>query len=189
MVVKAIYEKIYKAHALNIQIGKATTPALVVFSAIPGSGKSELTKRLVADYGFSRLANKDIRDAIKQADHADRVVIGDYTLWLLDKLAKQGSKSFVFDRNIDQWYEPARDWAKRSNYKFIVVRIEVSRSTLEERLHNREGDKVSHVLSVLDFYQNQHKQLSQSIQANIVLSEDYDLDKAARLIAKEALGK
>ncbi len=178
-----VYEEIYKVYVPNIQIGKTSTPSLVVFSAIPGSGKSELTKRLVSNYGFSRLANKDIRSAIKQTGHVDDVVIGDYTLWLLDRLAKQAPESFVFDRNIDQWYEPAKDWAKRNNYKFIVVRIEVPRDTLENRLHNREGDKVSHVLSVLDFYQNQHQQLYQVIQADIMFKDNYDLDEAARLIA------
>lgn len=68
MSIEVVYERIYKFHAPNIHVGEADMPALVVFSAIPGSGKSELTKRLVADYGFSRLANKDIRDAIKQTD-------------------------------------------------------------------------------------------------------------------------
>lgn len=178
------YEEIYKAHSPNIYMGEADTPALVVFSAVPGSGKSELTKRLVANYGFSRVANKDIRDAIKQAGHADDVVIGDYTLWLLDKLAQQGPRSIVFDRNIDQWYEPIKEWAHRNNHKFIVVQIEVSRDTIEKRLHVREGDKVSHVLSVLDFYQDQHSRLSETIQANVVLKEDYNLDDAAKLIAE-----
>ena len=183
MIAEVAYEEIYKTQVPNIRFGKATTPVLVVFSAIPGSGKSELTKRLVADYGFSKLVNKDIRDAIKQTGYTDDVVIGDYTLWLLDKLIQDESKSLVFDRNIDQWYEPIKNWAKYNNYKLIVVRIEVSRSTLEKRLHNREGDKVAHVLSVLDFYQNQHEQSSQLIQADVVLKENYDLDDAAKLIA------
>ena len=179
------YEDIYKIHKHTIRVGEADTPALVVFSAIPGSGKSELTKRLVEDYDFSRLANKDIRYAIKQTSHTEDVVVGDYTLWLLDKLTSQNPRSIVFDRNIDQWYEPIKEWASRNNYKLIVVRIEVSRSTLEKRLHDREGDKVSHVLSVLDFYQDQHKRLLETIKVNIILREDYGLDEAAKLIAEE----
>lgn len=177
------YEEIYKIHAPSIHIGEASKPALVVFSAIPGSGKSELARRLVTKYKFSKLANKDIRDAIKSTNHAEDVAVGDYTLWLMDRLAQQGSRSIVFDRNIDQWFEPLRNWANRNDYKFVVVQIEVSRSALEKRLHNREGDKVSHVLSVLDFYQTQHEQMMQTIQADIVLKEDYDLDEAAQLIA------
>lgn len=186
MSIEAVYERIYKFHAPDNRIADVNTSALVVFSAIPGSGKSELTKRLVADYGFSRLANKDIRDAIKQTGHTDDVVIGDYTLWLLDKLAQQGPKRIVFDRNIDQWYEPIKEWANRNDYKLIVVQIEVSRDTLEKRLHNREGDKVGHVLSVLDFYKNQHKELSRIIKASLILREDYDLDNAAKLIAEKS---
>ena len=179
------YEEVYKAQASNIHIGKADAPVLVVFSAIPGSGKSELTKRLVAEYSFSGLANKDIRGAIRQTGHTDDVVIGDYTIWLLDKLARQGARSIVFDRNIDQWYEPVKQWAKLNGYKCVVVRIDVSRDILEKRLHNREGDKVAHVLGVLDFYQNRHERLSQMIQADVVLKENYDLDEAAKRIIQD----
>jgi len=182
-----VYEDIYKIHASSIGLGSIYKPTLVVFSAIPGSGKSELTKRLVANHGFTRLANKDIREAIKQAGHMDDVVIGDYTLWILDKLTQQGSKSIVFDRNIDQCYELIKKWAHNNNYKFVVVQIEVGRENIEKRLHKREGDKVSYVLSVLDYYQNQHRQITQTIQADIVLNEDYNLDDAARLIAETAL--
>ncbi len=121
------YEEIYKNHLPNIKIGRAHTPLLAVFSAIPGSGKSELTKRLVDNYGFSAVANKDIRSSIEQTGHENDIVIGDYTLWLLDKLTNQKSHSIVFDRNIDQWYEPAKNWAADNKYRFIVVKIEVSK--------------------------------------------------------------
>jgi len=183
---EAIFEEIYNIHSPNIKLGDATKPALVVFSAIPGSGKSELTKRLVGRHGFTRIANKDIRSAMEQTGYADDIAIGDYTLWLLSRLSQGGPKSIVFDRNIDQWHELPRDWAINNDYKFVVVRIEVSRSNLEKRLHRREGDKVSTVLGVLDHYQNQHEQLSKTIPADITLKEDYDLDEAAKLIAEAA---
>lgn len=181
-----LFEKIYQAHLPNIKLGSMDRPALIVFSAIPGSGKSELTKRLVEKYGVSCIANKDIRKSLEQTRHADDVTIGDYTLWLLDKLTEQKPLTLVFDRNIDQWYEPIKDWAKRNNYKFVVVQIEVSRDALEKRLHKREGEKVSHVLGVLDFYHKEHERLTQSIRPSIVLRDDYDLDAAARLIVDTA---
>jgi len=180
---EAAYEEIYKAHLPNIKLGNADKPALVVFSAIPGSGKSEVTKRLVNHHGISRIANKDIRKSLEQTGHIDDVVIGDYTLWLLDRLAKQRPRTIVFDRNIDQWYEAPKNWAAKNGYKFVLVRIEVSRSKLEKRLHNREGDKVSRVLEVLDFYHSEHERLAQSMQADIMLKDDYDLDAAAQMIA------
>jgi predicted kinase len=189
MLSEAIFEEIYNIHSPNIKLGGASKPALVVFSAIPGSGKSELTKRLVGRHGFTRIANKDIRGAMEQTSHADDIAIGDYTLWLFSRLAQQGPKSIVFDRNIDQWYELSRDWAINNDYKFVLVRIEVSRANLEKRLHRREGDKVSTVLGVLDHYQIQHEQMSRTIQADIVLQENYDLDEAVRLIAETALSK
>jgi predicted kinase len=185
---EAAQEEVYDAHMPNIKIGNADKPALIVFSAIPGSGKSELTKRLIKNYGISSIANKDIRRSLEQTGHTEDVAIGDYTLWLLDRLVKQGVKTIVFDRNIDQWYEAAKNWATKNSYQFLVVRIDVSRNVLEKRLHNREGSKVSKVLEVLDFYSNEHERMTQNIQANIVLKEDYDLDAAARSISESVIG-
>lgn len=176
------YDEVYGAQLPHIMIGSRHKPALVVFSAIPGSGKSELTKRLVENHDFSGIANKDIRKALEQAGHSHDVVIGDYTSWLLDKLANETTAAIVFDRNIDQWYEGAKSWAVKNNYKLIVVRIEVSRDRLEKRLHNREGAKVSKVLEVLDYYRDEHRRMGQDIQADLVFEEDYDLDDAAQSI-------
>ena len=184
---EAAYEEVYEVHLPSIKIGSADKPTLIVFSAIPGSGKSELTKRLVNNHGFSSITNKDIRKSLEQTKHVNDVVIGDYTLWLLDRLAKQRPMTIVFDRNIDQWYEPAKHWALQNNYKFLLVRIEVSRSNLEKRLRKREGNGASEALEVLDFYQNQHNKMAQTIEANITLKDDYDLGEAASLIADIAV--
>lgn len=176
------FQEIYQAHLPDIKLGSMEKPALIVFSAIPGSGKSELTKRLVEDYAVTSIANKDTRRSLEQTGHMDDVVIGEYTLWLLDRLTEQKPLTIVFDRNIDQWYEAAKHWAAKNNYKLVLVQIDVSRSTLEKRLHAREGSKVSKVLGMLDFYHKEHKRMTRSMQPAIILKEDYDLDAAARLI-------
>jgi len=179
-----VYQQIYKVHSqwLNFN-GIRTKPVLVVFSAIPGSGKSELTKRLAATYGFFRVANKDIRNALETTGHAHDVVIAEYTLWFLDKVTSEGPLSIVFDRNIDQWYGPSKDWARANGYLHILVRIDVERKTLQERLLRREGDSNARVFGVMDFYDEQHKTMANAIQPDIILKENYDLDAAARCIA------
>jgi len=45
-------------------------------------------------YGFLRIANKDIRYAIEITNHADDVIIGEYTLWLLDKIARDKTSEY-----------------------------------------------------------------------------------------------
>lgn len=181
------YKEIHKAQLPYINIGIATKPFLIVFSAIPGSGKTELTKRLVTKHGFSSIANKDIRKAMQHTKHTSDVVIGEYTTWLLDKLAKQGPFSIVFDRNIVQWHTEATNWANQNDYNLVVVRIEVVRSKLIKRLHSREGSKVRKVLNVLEYYHNEHERIIHNLPADIVLEGDYDLDASARLIADKVI--
>lgn len=181
----AAYKEVYKAHSRHIDfLGIRNTPALVVFSGVPGSGKSELTKRLINNYGFLRIANKDIRKALEQTGHTNDVAIGDYTLWLFNKLTEEYPLSIVFDRNIDQWYEPARDWAMQNSYQLIVVRIEVPRQRLEKRLLRREGSSTASVFNVLDFYSEEHEKMNQKIKPDMVLEDDYDLDVAVQQIAE-----
>jgi hypothetical protein len=66
------FEEIYSHHSVKLRLEAVRQePVLVVFSAIPGSGKSELTKRLAGDHAFLRIANKDIREAVEQSGIAD----------------------------------------------------------------------------------------------------------------------
>ncbi|HEX6258916.1 MAG TPA: hypothetical protein VFZ48_05550 [Candidatus Saccharimonadales bacterium] len=41
MSTEAVYEEVFKHHNPNIHIGQSRTPAVIVFSAVPGSGKSD----------------------------------------------------------------------------------------------------------------------------------------------------
>lgn len=185
---KSAYQQIFSAHRGGFDFaGKRNDPVLVVFSAIPGSGKSELTRRLVDNYGFLRVANKDIRRAIEQAGCINDVEIGSYTLWLFNHLVENGPVSIVFDRNIDQWYEPIKAWAANHSYKFLVVQIEVPRQRLKERLLEREGSPTAKVFNVLDFYDEQHEEMKTKLHPGISLEGDFDLDKAARRITEQLL--
>jgi adenylate kinase family enzyme len=181
----ALFDQIYAHHQPKLDLrGIRSRPVLVVFSAIPGSGKSELTKRLMDDYGFLRIANKDIREAVEKADIADNTsIISSYTLWFLDKLTAGQQPSIVFDRNIDQWYEPSRIWAEAHGYDYVLVRIDVSRDILERRLLGREGTRQAKAFEMLDFYDQQHTQSDGLMLPRTVLKDDYDLDAAAREIA------
>jgi cytidylate kinase len=178
------YKYIYKIHTsqLNLLATSSDNPFFVVFSAIPGSGKSEISKRLESDYGYLRITNKLIRESIAKSGYED-ITIGDYTIWFLEKLTKDYRPNIVFDRNIDQWYEPSKDWAEKNSYGYVVVAIDVSIGILERRLFNREGTMKSKAHEMLDFYSQQHKEKSKLILATILLNDDYSLDDAAKLIA------
>jgi len=184
-ILRESFAKIYAHHAPKLHLdGIRSRPVLVVFSAIPGSGKSELTKRLVREHGFLRIANKDIREAIEKSGIADGAsIIGPYTLWLFDKLTQDQRLSIVFDRNIDQWYEPSKLWAEMHGYDYVLVRIDVTREILERRLMQREGDPRAKAFEMLDFYGQQHAQTDNLMSPSIVLKDDYNLDETAREIA------
>lgn len=180
-----IYEEIYKIHTDQLDLEDVATsdrPVLVVFSAIPGSGKSELSRRLESDYGYLRITNKLIRESIAQSGYDD-VVIGEYTIWFLNKLTKTIRPNIVFDRNIDQWYGPSKSWASENNYRYIMVSINVSTDILNRRLFQREGSMNSKAHEVLEFYSKQHDEIRNYINASIYLNDNYDIDAAARSIA------
>ncbi len=178
------YEDIYKIHTSRLSLSATSidNPSFVVFSAIPGSGKSEISKRLENDYGYLRITNKLIRESIAKSSYED-IVIGDYTIWFLDRLTKDYSPNIVFDRNIDQWYEPSKEWAEKNGYSHVVVTIDVSIDILKKRLFDREGTMESKAHEMLDFYSQQHEEKSKLIENTILLNDDYNLDYAAKLIA------
>lgn len=184
MTLNANYERIYAIHIkqLGLTAYASNHPSFVVFSAIPGSGKSEISKRLESDYGYLRITNKLIRESIAASGYED-VVIGDYTLWFLDKLTKDYRPNIVFDRNIDQWYEPSKAWAEKNNYNYALVAIDVSTDILKKRLLKREGTTGSKAHDMLDFYKNQHGEMQKMIMPTISFTDDYDLDEASKIIS------
>lgn len=178
------YEDIYKIHTslLSLSAVSSNHPSFVVFSAIPGSGKSEISKRLESDYGYLRITNKLIRESIAKSGYED-ITVGDYTIWFLEKLTKGYRPNIVFDRNIDQWYEPSKEWAEKNSYSYVVIAIDVSIDILKKRLFDREGTMESKAHEMLDFYSQQHKEKIKLLGATILLNDDYNLDDAAKLIA------
>ncbi len=179
----------YEQHKAYIrQDGIRQKPVLVVFSAVPGSGKSTLTRLLVEDYGFLRIANKDVRLAAKQVSAQDAEsgtdnVVGPYTLWLLDKLTQQSRPSIVLDRNIDQWYEAPKKWAEEHGYRLVVVRMQVSLDILKRRIATRRPEDRDHTLSVLEFYRRKHETVSFGAKMDLELVDDFDLPESAATIA------
>ena len=177
------YDDIYQVLSKHFSEGCRYDAKIIVFSAVPGSGKSELTKRLSSKYGYFRIANKDIRESFAKANQTDNVDIADYTQWLLGKLNTHKKRSIVFDRNIDQLFDIIKVWSVRNNYRIIVVTINCSRKILEDRLLRREGDRNAKAFSTLDFYVEQHVIMQKKIKPDITLEDDYDLDHAAGMIA------
>lgn len=179
------YENIYKIHVsrLNISSSASASPSFVVFSAIPGSGKSEISKRLEHDYGYLRITNKLIRESIAESGYED-IVIGRYTLWFLSQLTKSYRPNIVFDRNIDQWYEPSKKWAYENNYRYVLILIDVSMDILKKRLLSREGTTESRAHQMLDFYNEQHKESLKLVDVTVSLSDNYDIDIEAKAISK-----
>ena len=182
--VNNLYSKVFEVYEPLIDTrGVREEPVLVVFSAIPGSGKSELTKRLVRDYGFLRVANKDVRESTAVTHHEDDVSAGDYTLWLLDKLTEKRKYSIVLDRNVDQWYEPSIEWAERNGYEYRLVRVDVAPEILDRRLMRREKDRSAKAFEYLDFYSDEHRKMGLKLRPSYSLKDDYNLELAAKTIA------
>lgn len=180
----AKFREVYSAHLPNIHFGTLEEPTIIAFSAIPGSGKSELTKRLISSHEVSSIANKDIREAISCTGYSQDI-ISDYTSWLLSAITKYQPRTIVFDRNIDQWHKELLLWADHNQYRVLLVRIDVSRNILETRLRGRERKNADKVLGMLDFYEAAHKKVQSSLPISMVVKDNYDLDTTARIIASK----
>jgi hypothetical protein len=168
-----LFDQIYEVHSNNLVFdNRSTDGRLVAFSAVPGK------------FGYLRLANKDIRSIIKNLNLVDTVTVGDYTLWLLDKISAANSYNIVFDRNIDQWYNPLKLWTNQHKYRFITIGLEIDRIILDKRLIQREKSANADVFNVIKSYDTQHTAMYKQINRDIVFRNNYDLDEAARLIAK-----
>lgn len=186
MTLRDKYEEIYKIHIDQLclkNLVDIANPSLVVFSAIPGSGKSELSRRLEHDCAYLLITNKLIRETIVKSEHDD-IIIGDYTVWFLNKLTRECRPNIVFDRNIDQWYEESKEWAKENKYQYVLVSINVAMDILTKRLFSRENTMTSGAHETLGFYSEQHKEIQKYMDATVSFTDNYDIGTAAESISK-----
>ena len=155
---------------------------VILFSGVPGSGKSHIARSIEQERGAIRISNDDIRDLIVAENptvtiaERERIKFGVATA-LLSLLETSPNGLIVFDVSCDRpgGYEFYDDWARPQGYRVVLLRMDVPRATLERRIYQR-GDtgyrKATQSLAGLDGWWKEWEAFGKRQRPDLIITPD-----------------
>ncbi|MEC7839688.1 MAG: AAA family ATPase [Chlamydiota bacterium] len=122
---------------------------LVLFSGVPGMGKSTLAHVLEDEMEGVRISCDDARELLRKSiqinGNDDEIRLEEYLKYAFQRLEKKYPNHFIIlDRSIDGIEESTLSLANDFGYKTFVIRIELSLEEVVRRLELREKDPRIH---------------------------------------------
>jgi adenylate kinase family enzyme len=168
----------------------------IAFSAVTASGKTRLAKRISEYYSGLYLSADDFRAATQELyptisrPELEQFVV-QFAPSIQNRLSAYPNHLHVVDSNIDQYAQQVIDTVKRIEYPLFVIRLDVNRSTLVNRIKNREQNKFQDkktLLNSLDKNLRYHDEFSKNfgnfISYNYSYTKEGDLDSLLMRISE-----
>jgi predicted kinase len=147
--------KMFDRHCAKLKnLDVAQKPLMITFSGTPGMGKSYVAKKLEDAYLGVRISTDDLRtlfDEIGVTTIQERdAILQQYLVYFFGHF-KMPNRRFIFDASIDRKYKQLFPFCKQNNMPCIVIRLDVSRDMVMQRIQDR-GEKVSWHLKHIDAF-------------------------------------
>lgn len=169
---------------------------VVLFSGVPGSGKSGVARAIEEQLGAVRISNDDIRDRVVAADPAiepkerERIKLQVATQ-LLRHLETSSNGLIVFDVSCDRpgGYDFYHSWAQRHGYSTVLLRMDIPRDVIEQRIRGR-GDvgyrNVNEALAGLDAWWQQWEVFGKACRPDLVITPETSIENVFEVIKQKA---
>lgn len=123
----------------------ANPKSLILFSGVPGAGKTTIATAIQARFSALRISNDEIRDRILAAQPSITGARREHIKFLagetlLTTLAQAPNGLIVADISCDRSANYYGPWAKKHGYQTLVLRLDIPRAIIEQRLHARGGN-------------------------------------------------
>lgn len=179
-----ILKHIYAIHSKNLKNLEELNNFKIIlfFSGIPGSGKTTLAKEIEERYNGIRLNNDDIRDIIVDALHLNieseevHKLTKEYSLYLTNKLSNVKNGLIILDSSIDRSFEQIKKWADKNSYKLFVIKLDISKEEIINRINLRQGKDAHIYLDNLDRWWNDYVEFNKLYRADFIYHSEKDLN-------------
>lgn len=169
---------------------------LVLFSGVPGSGKSTIARAITDELRGVLVSNDDIRDLIVRiapTTTATREKVKlDVVTALLERLPTIPNGLVVNDASVDRGYDYYADWAQKYGYRIIVFRMDMPRSVIEQRIQGR-GDtgyrNASDSLANLDNWWEQWEEFGKTCKPTMTITENTSIDDVLEVVRYQLADK
>lgn len=132
-------ERVFEKHTQKLShLHKKNPKLLILFSGTPGMGKTFISKKLEDHFHGIRVSSDEVREILREDKIRDEKIVNDYLLWSLKKLSQVSPNHLIIlDRSIDRPYETYLQFANSFGYEVFLIRLQVDRKKVEDRIHER----------------------------------------------------
>lgn len=147
----------------------------LIFSGMPGSGKTYLAQKLTKDLQAQYIRHDDIREEVKNLSldltkfHTPSVS----KLIINDIMAHDRNKFIILDGSIDHGAERYFEHVKELHALPIIIRFDVPIETIRKRIVARDDNKEA-LLAEISRYETAFANSRENVHANLTLGEYYD---------------
>lgn len=158
---------------------------LILFSGVTGSGKSTIARAIEQQLRAVRISNDDIREDIIEKypaiDSATREKTKlEAVTAILEQLPNEPNGLVVNDASCDRGYDYYNNWATKFGYTILLLRIDLPRKLIEQRIRDR-GDKgyrdTARSLDLLDTWWRQWEEFGSLHKADLVVTQRTEIDE------------
>jgi predicted kinase len=161
--IEQFFEEIEDKLKEEVQNLDQTHPKLMIlFSGIPGSGKSFYAKAAEEEFRGVRISSERVRillqEHIKPKYHYStdwqEDFVANFLRYFIEKNC-QINGLVILDKSIDRKFQETTSWAKNRGWKWLTIQIEASPEKLVERLKQKETyPKSEHLLDPKGYLEN-----------------------------------
>jgi len=161
-------DTIFEAYLDNIQrLNIPNRRLYIAYSAVTGSGKTWLAKRIATHFSGLYLSADELRTAAQELypmisrSELDQFV-AQYAPSIQNRLLEYPNHLHVVDTNIDKYAQQVFDKAAEIEFPLFIIRLDVDKSTLADRIATRQKN----------IFQDE-KMLLESLDQNIKYHDEF----------------
>jgi tRNA uridine 5-carbamoylmethylation protein Kti12 len=167
---------------------------LILFSGVPGSGKSTIALAIEKRFSAIRISNDEIRNEIKKLNPMLNSEIREgmkleTVTELLKLLSNVPNGLIVNDASCDRGYDYYEEWSLSNKYRIVVIRLDIPRDIVEKRIRERGSVGnlgVTGSLANIDNWWQQWENFGETHKAALTITKDTPIEEVLKVV-KEAL--
>ena len=185
-----LFNKISKHYLPLLKYKNKNNPNLVIlFSGVPGSGKTYTAKILEKKYKAIRINKDEIGKILLKLKITDKTMnketISDKYIYELLKKWPFKNKLIIIDKSIDRVYPNLLKLLKQNKFQTFIIRLNTSRSLAIKRIKLRKPNNLDEWLLKIDEWFNDFKKSGKHLKPKVILTNKYSKNLELKKLYKK----